>query len=58
MTANEVLDRYKQEELPGFCRVNLDSVNKKRIFGNYPLHVACVRGDIVEFKIRAKSQSQ
>lgn len=50
MTANEVLDKYNQEELPEFCGVNLNSVNKKGVFGNYPLHVACVRGDAVEVK--------
>lgn len=50
MTANEVLDKYKQEELPEFCGVNLNSVNKKGVFGNYPLHVACVRGDVVKVK--------
>lgn len=48
ITASEVLERFKNEELPEFCRVNLNSVNKKGIFGNYPLHVACVRGDVVE----------
>jgi ankyrin repeat protein len=48
LTAAEVLKRYKDEDLPAFCEVSLDNVNQIGNFGERPLHVASVRGDIDE----------
>ena len=48
LTALEVLRRYKEEELPEFVERPLDGVNQIGNFGNYPIHVASVRGAIDE----------
>ena len=48
MTAAEVLKRYKDEDLPAFCDVDLTDVNQVGLFGEHPLDVAAVRGSIEE----------
>jgi uncharacterized protein len=48
LTAPEVLRRYKDEELPEFCEIRLDDVNQIGNFGDRPLHVACLRGNLEE----------
>lgn len=48
MTAAEVLKRYKDEDLPAFCDVNLTDVNQVGLFGERPLDIAAVRGSIEE----------
>jgi uncharacterized protein len=47
-TAEAVLRRYKDEELPEFSEVALEDVNQVGNFGDRPLHVACVRGNLEE----------
>jgi ankyrin repeat protein len=44
MNVTEVLARYREERLPEFEGVDLQSVATRGLFGNQPLHVACVRG--------------
>ncbi len=48
LTAAEVLHRYKDEDLPAFCGISLQDVNQVGNFGERPLHVASVRGNIGE----------
>jgi uncharacterized protein len=48
LTAADVLRRYKDEDLPAFCEISLDDVNQVGNFGDRPLHVASVRGDLDE----------
>ena len=48
MTAAEVLQRYKAEELPAFVEIPLESVNQIGNFGERPLHVACGRASMEE----------
>jgi ankyrin repeat protein len=48
LIAIDVLHRYVDEELPEFSSVELNDVNQIDNFGNQPIHVACVRGDIEE----------
>jgi ankyrin repeat protein len=48
MTAAEVLKRYKDEDLPAFCDVDLTDVNQVGLFGERPLDIAAVRGSIEE----------
>ena len=48
LTAAEVLRRYKDEDLPAFCEITLEDVNQVGNFGERPLHVASVRGNIEE----------
>jgi len=48
ITAKAVLSRYKDEELPEFSGVALEDVNQAGNFGDRPLHVACVRGNLEE----------
>jgi uncharacterized protein len=48
MTASEVLKRYKDEDLPAFCDVDLTDVNQVGLFGERPLDIAAVRGSIEE----------
>lgn len=48
MRANDVLKRYKDEDLPEFVELDLVDVNQVGNFGNRPLHVAAVRGDLSE----------
>jgi ankyrin repeat protein len=50
LTAAEVLRRYKDEELPAFVEIPLTDVNQVGNFGDRPLHVAAVRGDIDEIR--------
>lgn len=50
MTAAEVLRRYKDEELPAFCGIDLRDVNQVGLFGERPLGVASVRGNLDEIK--------
>src|SRR5215468_7498332 len=48
ITAKAVLRRYKDEELPEFSEIALEDVNQVGNFGDRPLHVACVRGNLEE----------
>jgi ankyrin repeat protein len=48
LTADEVLRRYKDEELPEFCEITLHDVNQAGNFGDRPIHVACIRGSLDE----------
>ncbi len=48
LTAAEVLERYREDTLPEFLGRPLNDVNERGIFGNTPLHVAAVRGDLAE----------
>jgi len=50
MTAAEVLKRYKDEELPAFCGIDLTDVNQVGLFGERPLDVAFVRGNLAEIQ--------
>jgi ankyrin repeat protein len=48
LTAAEVLQRYKDEDLPAFVEITLEDVNQVGNFGERPLHVASVRGNMDE----------
>jgi uncharacterized protein len=48
LTAADVLRRYKDEELPAFVGIPLENVNQVGNFGDRPLHVASVRGNMEE----------
>lgn len=44
MNADDVLKRYKDEDLPAFSGIDLSDVNQAGIFGEMPIHVAASRG--------------
>ena len=48
LSANEILRRYREKDLPDFSGIDLISVGQTGNFGNRPIHVACVRGDMDE----------
>jgi|ERR1700740_3810682 len=48
LKAADVLRRYKDEELPEFVEIPLEDVNQVGNFGDRPLHVASVRGNMDE----------
>jgi len=48
LTAAQVLARYKDEDLPAFCGIDLTDVNQKGSFDERPLDVAVVRGNLEE----------
>lgn len=48
LKAEDVLRRYKDEELPAFCEIPLEDVNQVGNFGERPLHVASARGNMEE----------
>lgn len=48
LTASEVLQRYKDECLPAFGGITLIDVNQVGTFGERPLDVAALRGNIEE----------
>jgi ankyrin repeat protein len=50
LTAADVLRRYKDEDQPEFLGIPLDKVDQVGGFGNYPIHLAAVRGDIDELR--------
>jgi ankyrin repeat protein len=50
MNVADVLARYRQEQLPEFEGVDLQSVGTRGLFGNQPLHVACARGRLEEIE--------
>jgi ankyrin repeat protein len=50
VNAAEVLKRYKDEDLPAFCGISLIDVNQVGLFGERPLAVAAVRGDVDEIR--------
>lgn len=50
MTAADVLHRYNEELLPAFVDIVLNDVNQVGLFGERPLHVACVRGNLEEIE--------
>jgi|SRR5215831_15340544 len=53
LSAQDVLMRYKDEELPEFCELDLNNVNQEGNFGNRPIHVAAVRGNLDEIEALA-----
>lgn len=50
LSVADVLKRYREENLPEFSGVELMFVNQFGIFGNAPIHIACIRGDADEVK--------
>ena len=48
LNAEAVLRRYKDEDLPAFCGIELTDVNQRGLFGERPLDVAACRGDVDE----------
>jgi hypothetical protein len=48
LTAADVLKRYVEDRLPEFLEMTLEYVNQRGNFGNYPISVAAVRGDLEE----------
>jgi ankyrin repeat protein len=48
LQAADVLRRYKEEELPAFVEIPLEDVNQVGNFGDRPLHVASIRGNMDE----------
>ncbi|OWJ68664.1 ankyrin repeat domain-containing protein [Inquilinus limosus] len=44
MNADDVLRRYKDEDLPAFSGIDLSDVNQVGVFGEMPIHVAASRG--------------
>jgi uncharacterized protein len=48
LTAAQVLQRY--EDLPAFCGIKLTGVNQPGRFGERPLDVAAVRGNLDEIR--------
>lgn len=50
LTATDVLKKYMDEDLPEFSEIPLEDVNQVGNFGNSPIHVACVRGNIAEVR--------
>jgi ankyrin repeat protein len=48
MQTADVLKRYEEEDLPEFVEIPLRDVNQRGNFGNTPLHVASVRGNLEE----------
>ena len=50
LTADDVLQRYRDEELPEFADLPLVDVNEVGQFGNQPIHVAATRNAIDEVR--------
>jgi ankyrin repeat protein len=48
LTAAEVLRRYKDEELPEFVELKLEDVNQRGNFGDRPIHVASIQGNVAD----------
>jgi ankyrin repeat protein len=48
LSAKEVLERYKNEDLPAFAGLELTDVNQVGLFGERPLGVAACRGSLEE----------
>lgn len=48
LSAAEVLQRYKDEELPAFSGIDLIDVNQIGLFGEHPLDIAAARGNVEE----------
>jgi ankyrin repeat protein len=48
LTAEDVLRRYREEDLPAFCGSALENVNQRGLFGEYPLDVAATRAALDE----------
>src|SRR5579864_4914546 len=48
LKAADVLRRYKEEELQAFVEIPLEDVNQVGNFGDRPLHVASIRGNMDE----------
>lgn len=44
MNADDVLKRYKDEDLPAFSGIDLSDVNQVGVFGEMPIHIAANRG--------------
>lgn len=51
LNAADVLKRYREEDLPEFSEIDLISVNQSGIFGNKPIHIACIRGRVDEVNV-------
>ena len=50
LTVEDVLKRYKDEDLPAFSGIELTDVNQVGLFGERPLDIAAVRGDVGELR--------
>jgi uncharacterized protein len=50
LTAAQVLQRYQDEDLPAFSGIKLIDVNQPGRFGERPLDVAAVRGNLNEIR--------
>lgn len=48
LSAAEVLKRYKDDDLPAFAETQLTHVNQVGLFGERPLDIAAVRGNLEE----------
>lgn len=48
LNSRDVLARYIEEDLPEFSGFEGLEINQAGMFGNAPLHVACVRGSVDE----------
>ena len=58
LTAQEVLRRYMEEELPAFVGMSLVDVNQVGHFGERPLDVACTRGNMEEIEALAEGGAE
>ena len=50
LSAQDVLRRYVEEDLPDFFEIKLTQVNQRGISGDTPLCVASIRGNIDELE--------
>jgi uncharacterized protein len=50
LAAADVLRRYKDDQLPAFCGIDLTDVNQVGLFGERPLGVAAVGGNLAEIQ--------
>jgi len=50
LTAEDVLQRYRDDDLLEYCDGPLIDVNQRGLFGDFPIHIAAVRGDLEEIK--------
>jgi ankyrin repeat protein len=48
LTTQDVLRRYKEEDLPAFCEISPEDVDQVGNFSERSIHVACVRGRLEE----------
>ena len=48
LTFQDLLGMYKDEDLPEYAGIDLNDISRRGNFGNTPLHIACVRGNLDE----------